>query len=188
MVERYRARGDIAAAVAVRRGSFSAARSVTAYQQLREICQQDGTWQATREWALDLLRADAARVTGTSSRGPQRATSALLIDVLVADGDVTGAWQAAQGVATDAQWLMLADMVAESRPADALAVYRRLIDALRTQAGDGVYERMAQLLISARACHARLGTGSAFDSYLRALRADQSRKRRLIRILDAHQL
>jgi SWIM zinc finger len=187
VVEQYRARGKIAAAVAVRREWFTTTRSLTAYQQLREICVEAGTWQATRQWALGLLRADAATVAGTG-RSSQWAPPAVLIDALIADGDVAGAWASAQGVASDRQWLRLADLVAETRPADALAVYLRLIDGLRKQTGDGVYERIAQLLISARACHRRLGTASAFDSYLRGLRADQKRKRKLIRILDAHQL
>ena len=187
VVERYRARGDLAAALAVRRDWFTGTRSVAAYQQLREIGLEAGSWQATSAWALDLLRADAARAAGTS-RWPQPAPAAVLIDVLIADGDVAGAWESAPGVASDAQWLRLADLVAETRPADALTVYQRLIDLLSRQTGEGVYERMAQLLISARDCHGRLGTAPAFDAYLRALREDQKRKRRLIRILDAHQL
>jgi uncharacterized Zn finger protein len=67
-------------------------------------------------------------------------------------------------------------------------VYLRLIGTLRRQAGGGVYERIAQLLISARECHGRLGTEAAFAAYLRALRDDQKRKRRLLRVLDAYQL
>ena len=74
------------------------------------------------------------------------------------------------------------------QPADALTAYRRLIAILKGQTGDGVYERIAQLLVSARTCHRRLGTDAAFDLYLRALRDDQKRKRKLIRILDAHGL
>lgn len=77
---------------------------------------------------------------------------------------------------------------AAADPASALAAYRRLIDALKTQTGDGAYEQMAQLLESVRACHSRLGTEAAFDAYLRALRDDQKRNRKLIRILDAHHL
>ncbi len=77
---------------------------------------------------------------------------------------------------------------AAADPAGALVAYRRLIDALKTQTGDGVYERMAQLLESARACHRRLGAEAAFDAYLRALRDDQRRNHKLIRVLDAHQL
>ena len=70
----------------------------------------------------------------------------------------------------------------------ALAGYRRLIDALTTQTGDGVYERIAQLLESARACHRRQGTEAAFDAYLKRLGDDQGPNRKLIRILDAHRL
>ena len=187
VVGRFRARGDMAAAEAVRRERFTTTRSVAAYQQLREICEEVGTWQATREWALGLLSSDAARVAA-ASRWPQWTPAAVLIDILIAEGDVAAAWDSAQGVASETQWLRLADLVAETRPADALAVYLRLIDALRQQTGDAVYERMAQLLTSARGCHDRLGTGPAFSSYLRALREDQKRKRRLIRILDAHLL
>ena len=196
VVERYLAKGDIAAATAVRREWFAATLSLAAYQQLREVAEQAGTWQATREWALGRLRADASgetgdgrlpRLTGTG-RWPRWTPQPLLIDVLIADGDVEAAWESASGVVSDAQWLRLADLVAEARPGDALAVYLRLIGVLRKQTGDGAYERIAQLLISARACHDRLGTAAAFESYLRALRDDQKRKRRLIRILDAHQL
>jgi hypothetical protein len=47
---------------------------------------------------------------------------------------------------------------------------------------------MARLLAAARECHDRLGTSRAFDAYLRALRTDQKRKPKLMRILKAHQL
>jgi uncharacterized Zn finger protein len=123
-----------------------------------------------------------------TSRWPQPAPPAVLIDVLIVDGDVAGAWESAPDLASDAQWVRLADLVAETSPADALAVYQRLIDVLGKQTGEGVYERMAQLLISARDCHRRLGTVPAFNADLRALREEQKRKRRLLRILDAHQL
>ena len=66
VVGRYRARGDLAAAEAVRREWFTTIRSVAAYQQLREICEEVGTWQATREWALGLLSSDAARFAAAS--------------------------------------------------------------------------------------------------------------------------
>jgi uncharacterized Zn finger protein len=112
----------------------------------------------------------------------------VLVDVLIADGDIDAAWAAADGLASDEQWCRLANLVIESRPADALAVYRRLIATLTKETGDPVYERIAQLLAAARTCHRRLGTEAAFAVYLRALREDQKRKRKLIRILDAHRL
>jgi tetratricopeptide (TPR) repeat protein len=116
---------------------------------------------------------------------PRVSSSELLRDAV----GLAGAWpMSAKDVASDDQWLRLANLVIETRPADALTVYRRLIAILKGQTGDGVYERIAQLLVSARTCHRRLGTDAAFDLYLRALRDDQKRKRKLIRILDAHRL
>jgi hypothetical protein len=172
IVARYRATGRIGDAVSLRRERFAARPSVAGYQDLRAAAEEAAAWPAVRPWARGLLRGEGA----------------LLIDVLIADNDVDGAWDAAPGIATDAQWLTLADLVRQTRPADALAVYLRLIGTLRRQAGGGVYERIAQLLISARECHGRLGTEAAFAAYVRALRDDQKRKRRLIRILDAHRL
>ncbi|MFJ8159358.1 hypothetical protein ACIRBY_00340 [Streptomyces sp. NPDC096136] len=45
---------------------------------------------------------------------------------------------------------------------------------------------MAELLLSARACHRALGTEAAFTAYLTALRADRKRKRKLMATLDRH--
>ncbi|WP_406179661.1 hypothetical protein [Streptomyces sp. NBC_01006] len=47
---------------------------------------------------------------------------------------------------------------------------------------------MAELLLSARACHRTLGTESEFATYLAALRADRKRKRKLMATLDQHGL
>jgi len=182
VVERYCSAGRLEDAVTVRRERFSAAPSVAAYQKLRDVAERAGSWQPTRQWALGVLRADAARLPRV------RVPGALLIDVLIADGDIDAAWESAEGLASDAQWQRLADLVLETRPADALATYLWLIETLKKQTGDGAYERIAQLLKAARACHSRLGTSASFDAYVRSLREDQKRKRRLIRILDAHQL
>jgi len=187
VVERYCAAGRVDDALSVRRDRFRASPSVACYQSLREIGEQAGVWEETRQWALDVLRADAA--TARQPTGwPPWVRGPVLIDVLIADGDVEAAWESADRIASDAQWLRLADLVAETRPADALAVYRRQVDKLRSQTGEQIYERMASLLAAARECHDRLGTSREFAAYLRALRADQKRKRALIRILDAHEL
>ncbi|MCX5610900.1 hypothetical protein OHB39_25540 [Streptomyces sp. NBC_00047] len=105
------------------------------------------------------------------------------------DGDLDPAWQAAaDGYADQRQWLALADRIRAQRPADALTVYLRWIEPLRKQTGNSAYERMTELLLSARACHLSLGTEAEFTSYLATLRADQKRKRNLMAMLDQHGL
>jgi hypothetical protein len=186
VVDRYCAAGRVSDALAIRRSRFQAAQSVAAYELLRDVAQRAGQWAATRDWALGLLRERATGLRGPSGAGWDRGP--VLIDVLIADGDVPAAWDAAEGIASDDQWLRLANLVAESRPADALVVYRRLVGLLAGQTGDAIYERIAQLLLSARMCHRRLGTEAAFDVYLRGFRDDYKRKRRLMKVLDARRL
>ena len=97
-------------------------------------------------------------------------------------------WQAAANVASDAQWLRLADAVAATQPGDALSVYLRLIDPLKQHTGDGIYQQIARLLTSARGCWLRLDQLHEYCAYVAALRTDQKRKRNLIRLLDQHEL
>ncbi len=187
LVERYLELGRTPDAMQIRRDDFASAPELAAFGRLRATAKETDTWPGTRQWALDRLRADAEALR-KSHRGVRFRPGPVLIDALISEGDIDLAWDAAAGIATEAQWLRLADLVAETRPADALAVYQRQIQALRQETGDKAYERLARLLLSARACHLRLGTEAAFGLYLRALRQDQKRKRRLISVLDGHGL
>ena len=187
VVQCYLATDRPSQALDVRRDVFAARRDMASYERLRQTAEHVQDWPANRAWALDLLRADLD-ADRSGRPGIRFAEGPVLIDVLISEGEATQAWDVATGIASETQWLKLADAVAATRPADALAVYLRQIRALKQETGDRAYERIARLLASARACHARLGTQTSFDIYLRALRADQKRKTKLIRILDAHQL
>jgi len=186
VADRYTAKGRLADALTVRRDEFAVLRSEHVYDQLRTAAEQAGAWGETRPWALDLLRADARALR--PQHGLKFAAEPVLIDVLASEGDVDAAWAEAPGVASERQWRRLADLAAPIRPADALAVYLRQLKLLRQETGDRAYERIADLLVSARDCHRRLGKETEFDSYLRYLRLEQKRKRKLIAILDARGL
>lgn len=110
------------------------------------------------------------------------------IDALIDDGDIAAAWTAAPGVATARQQLTRADHLADDRPAEALEVYLRAIEPLKTVTGDATYQEIARLLLRARNCHQHLGTTAEFETYLAGLRAEQKRKRNLMKILDQHGL
>jgi uncharacterized Zn finger protein len=182
LADRYASAGRQNDLLALRRSRFEAERTLAGYQSLRQAAESTGTWATEREQALSLLSADAA-----SARGRPRlpwASGPVLIDVLLGDGEVDEAWTAADGVASQEQWLRLADAVAASRPADALPVYLHAIEPLRAQTGNGVYEQVARLLLAARGCHRALGTPVEFDRYLALFRTDQKRKRNLMKILN----
>ncbi|WP_051833210.1 SWIM zinc finger family protein [Streptomyces katrae] len=182
--DRYARAGRLADAVTVRRDALRARPSLAAYQHLRTAARAAGTWEGTeRAAALEVLKASDQPMKGRWYGG------AVLVDALMDDADLEAAWQAAaDGFADQHQWLLLADRIRDGQPAEALTVYLRWIEPLRKETGDRAYERITQLLLSARACHRILGTESAFAAYLAALRADQKRKRKLMAMLDQHGL
>ena len=169
----------------LRRDRFHADRSLANYQALRQAATASGSWDTERGPALDRLREDARRQrtqTHWDWSGP------VLVDALTDDGDLDAALAAAQDAATDDQRIRLADVLAATRPADALTLYMRAIEPMKTMTGDPVYRRMATLLLSARACHQALGTMDEFRRYLAVLRLNQKRKRNLMKILDENGL
>lgn len=182
--ERHERAGRLPQVVAVRRNLLRARPSLAAYQHLRTAARTAGTWDgAERTGALEVLRAATRPEKGRWYSG------SVLVDALMDDDDLASAWQAAtDGYADQRQWLALADLIRDRQPADALAVYLRSIEPLRKLTGDPAYERLAELLLSARACHRALGTEADFATYAAALRAEQKRKRKLMALLDQHGL
>jgi uncharacterized Zn finger protein len=179
VADRYQRDGRLADAVAVRREVFRTAPSLGSYRKLRDAAQAAGCWDAERTAALDLLARRA-----TPEGAGAYATGSLLVDVLIDDGDVDAAWRAAEDRADERQWLALADLVREERPADALGVYLRAIEPRTRRTGDGNYHEIARLLLLARDCQRRLGAEDEFAAYLAALRTAQKRKRNLMAILE----
>ncbi|MFG2231319.1 SWIM zinc finger domain-containing protein [Streptomyces sp. NPDC048723] len=182
--ERYARACRLADVVALRRDLLGARPSLAAYQYLRTAARAAGAWDGSeRAGALEVLKAAA------QPQKDQWYDGSALVDALMDDADLDAAWQAAaDGYADQQQWLSLADRIRDGQPADALTVYLRWIDPLRKQTGDSTYERMAELLLSARSCHRTLGTEAEFAAYLAALRTDQKRKRKLMATLDQHGL
>ncbi|MFD7256199.1 SWIM zinc finger domain-containing protein [Streptomyces sp. NPDC059874] len=180
---RYERADRLADAVEVRRELLRARPSPAAYRHLRTTARAAGIWEvAERAGALEVLKAARPREVC-------RRDGSLLIDALIDDNDFQPAWQAAtDGYANERQWLALAGRIREQQPADALGVYLRCIEPLLEQTGDSTYERLAQLLLGARACHRTLGTEAEFVTFLAALRGDQKRKRKLMAVLDRHGL
>ncbi|MET9686867.1 hypothetical protein ABZY81_00070 [Streptomyces sp. NPDC006514] len=182
--ERYARADRLADVVPIRRDLLQARPSLAAYQRLRTAARAVDAWEGSeRAGALEVLKAAAQPKDGRWYDG------SVLVDALMDDADLEAAWQAAaEGYADQRQWLALADRIRDKKPADALTVYLRWIEPLRKRTGDRTYERMAELLLGARACHRILGTEAEFATYLTSLRADQKRKRKLMATLDLHGL
>jgi uncharacterized Zn finger protein len=192
---RYAATGRDDDVLGLRRSRFQASRTLANYQALRQAATSAGTWPGERGQALDLLREDARAARARAGGNPARRDAwgwgwggLVLVDALLDDGDLDAAWAAAEDGLPEDQMLRLADASVTARPADALAVYRGAIRPLKSLTGDRVYQRIATLLLSARACHEALGTTDEFRRYVALLRMDQKRKRNLMRTLDENGL
>ncbi|MEU5080171.1 MULTISPECIES: SWIM zinc finger family protein [Streptomyces] len=181
MCSRYADAGRAADVVAVRRDRFRVERSLAAYRQLRSAARAADCWAAERAAALAALDEDARRDHGRYG-GP------VLIDALLDDGDLDAAWREAAGRADDRQWERLAGLSRETRPAEALGVYLRLVERSKEPTGERAYEHLARLLTGARDCHRALGTEAAFTGYLAGLRTELRRRRKLMSVLDRHGL
>ena len=186
LVARYESAGALGKALAARQAAFDTDRTLARYRALRDAAGKTGQWEAVRERALRQLKKDAAayRAQGESGFDYAWTASPVWVSALIDDGDTAAAWDAAAGIASARQWLTLADLVAQDRPGDALPIYLRAVEPLMSQTGDPVYEQVADLLVKIRDCHQRLGTSAQFAAYLTWLRADQKRKRNLIKLLD----
>jgi len=184
LAARYEGAGAFDRALALRQGVFDTDRTLAHYGALRDAARKAGQWEAVRERALRQLKSDAAASRTHSRAGFGWTEGPVWISALTDDGDIAAAWEAAVGIASELQWLTLADLIGRDRPADALPVYQRAIEPLRSQTGGSVYQQVADLLVKIRDCHQRLGTAPQFAAYLAALRADQKRKRNLIKLLD----
>jgi tetratricopeptide (TPR) repeat protein len=154
LAARYGATGAFGKALAARQNAFDAGRTLASYRDLRDAAGKAEQWESVRECALQQLRSDAAASAAQSRAGFGWGEGPVWISALIDDGDVGAAWDAAAGVASDRQWLTLADLISSDRPADALPVYLRAIEPLRSQTGDPVYQQFA-------ACLARSSTATS---------------------------
>ena len=178
---RYTQAGRFKDLLRLRRERFSAELTVSHYELLRETATVLGLWESERNKAMVLLRRDAAKQGPLARYG----MGPVLIDVLIAEGDFEGAWEQAQKGSSEPQRLKLAALIRLTHPGEALTVYQSALDSLRSQTGEEVYRRVLELLQGALACHVGLGTPDAFAAYLAEFRAEQKRKRNLIKLLDA---
>jgi hypothetical protein len=183
---RYTTAGRAGDVVSLRQMLFAAEHTLANFRALRDAALAAGTWDTVRSACFAFLRKDALAVGGSTLWSPW--AGPVLIDALIDDGDLMGAWDAAGDIASQPQWVRLADASLGVRPADALAVYVKVIERLTLRTGDDVYRQIAAHLLSARACHEALGTMDEFRQYMAWLRVAQKRKRNLMKILDQNGL
>lgn len=125
----HRRAGRFAVATQMVAEGFAASPTVSGYQRLRVFATDSGDWDRRRAEALEVLRAmpvAALPAPGHRSMGEANGHG-VLVRVLIEEGDIDGAWAAAQqGGCPSSIWMELAEARGVTHPADAVPVFQRL--------------------------------------------------------------
>ena len=172
---------------------FAVVPSVEGYQRLRKYGEADGSWRRWRERALEELRQQPRLATPPPpTKGyewPRPMGHSVLVNVLLWEGDVQAAWEAAHdGGCVEGVWLTVARQRAQEHPRDAILVFCRQVEAAVAVTKREGYEQAVSLLTEVSGCYERVGASAEFAEYVRSLRAAHRRKRNFIASLDAARL
>lgn len=174
IVAAYLRDGQVEDAVGLAERAHEHAPSLTTYLELRSAAEARGDWVELRSSVLGRLRS-ADRFGGRASA----------VRAQLAEGDLAGAWaDAREGGCDDGTWLELADASRESRPDDAVAVYRRLVEAALERADDSTYKRVVDLLERSRAALHQHGRAEELGEDVGRIRERYRRRTRLLTRLD----
>ncbi|MDP9407056.1 MAG: hypothetical protein M3P95_03970 [Actinomycetota bacterium] len=169
--------GQLETAVLMRRQDHERSPTAASYGALRELASQDGTWEAERERARDLLR----RAAENAPRGPFPGVGNELVRALLGDDDVEAAWAAAGELPVSPELrLELASRREETAPRDALAVYQELAQEHADQVQARAYRSAASLAARAVALQTELDGPEAARGWAAGLRERNRRRTRLL--------
>lgn len=178
-----RDRGEPSGALQLFWDAFERAPSLTAYRQLLEEAGDEAA--AAKARSLDRLTHGLAT---RPDEGPARTASArsqVLVEILAYEGDTERAWQVAAEHGCDQQmWLTLARSREETHPLDAIEVYQAEVFAQIEVKKNGAYRQAVDLLARIRRLAREADEPERFTGLLEGVRAEHSRKRNLMQLID----
>jgi hypothetical protein len=125
----HRRAGRFAVATQMVAEEFAASPTVSGYERLRVFATDSVEWDRRRAEALEVLRAmPVAALPAPGHRSMAEASGhGVLVRVLIEEGDIDGAWAAAQqGGCPSSIWMEVAEARGVTHPADAVPVFQRL--------------------------------------------------------------
>jgi uncharacterized Zn finger protein len=157
------------------------------FQELKAYAERAGQWPSWREKAIELVRAgyEAAKKKSADRRWFHPDLSDL-VEIFLWERDPETAWAEAQrGGCRPELWLKLASLREESRPQDALPIYRNEVKRLLDNAGYSPdYAEVVRHVRHVRELMHRLNLQGDFSLYLDQLRTVYKRKRNFMKLLE----
>jgi uncharacterized Zn finger protein len=188
LAEMLRERGDLDGAVHAFWQAFEAHPSLDAYCRLLAEAEHTGGRDAWRERAVAGLRdrVAARRHDDATARSIVTVTPAVaLVEVLLHEGDLDGAWDAATTHGcTDRLWITLARARGRDHPLDAIPVYQRAAYAEIDTRDNKGYRAAVDHLAAIRKLARHAGEPARFDGVLAEVRSKHKQKRNLMALLD----
>ncbi len=171
--------GDPSGAADLAWTNFAERPNTETYTQLRQRAEAAGQW--------DELRARAhQRVRGTMNGPAEGNARALLVELVLHDGDADAAHALAQsGICADSGWQLLAYHFEKKRPLDSASIYISLLDSVLAPAKKQAYRVAVHQLSAIHTLLKNGGDEKRFASVVEAVRHRHGLKRRFMLMLDA---
>ncbi|MCY3893287.1 MAG: SWIM zinc finger family protein [Acidimicrobiaceae bacterium] len=212
LARKLRQRGQDGAAVDLYWKAFEASPSLGAYRQLRDEDSSADWLGRCRQHLLRRLGIEDSSLTPTSVAGalPGAAASvssspvpslpadvmsdtapaapaaaAILTELLLYEGQVDEAWEAALTLGTSPPaWMTLARQREATSPADSITIYESQALAIINRKKPKQYKVAVELMDRIRLLAPATGEPHRFDAFLRRVRAEHKPKRRLMTEID----
>ncbi len=182
----YRDRGNHAAELEIAEAAFRTQPSLRRYQELRDLAKRLDRWETLRPELLAFLQ----------QAGNTRHTT-LLIEIALDEGDIDRALYLLKGMAKKDSYgytyndgygyygfgdiaLQVARAAEETRPREAIELYRQRAERLIAQRGRQNSQQACTFLAKMRVLYEKLGEEDAWTSYVTALR-EQNRNLRALK-------
>lgn len=175
----YKALGRIDDAIAALRADFVRQPSVENYRVLLEFAAGVDRSETEHAWALEQAEQLAA---------DRFAAGALLVQLLMSDGDMEAAWQAADRYGPGWAWKELAVRGADARPTDAADLYRPQLEKDLRYPNSKLYPDIAERLATMAQLYEKGGRSADFASFIAQIRQDYRKRPALMKALDARRL
>jgi len=185
LCEEYTRRGQATDALNQAWAMFTCEPGVGNYERLRALAKKAGQAAVWRDEALEYLKERAARVPKTESGGERLDCGSLIVEILLKEKDLDGAWREAEAGGCHPEVRLKAARAREAgHPADAIRTYQQYAEQVVSEGTGEAYRAAVRNLRRAADLITRLGQSRKFREYLKGYRERNRRKRNLLRLLD----